>query len=81
MSLAQSAIHRVPYSYPVGKVYVSLQTSPNVIVIRTDTDVVSVTLQMQGDVVDLHTTTQYAGSTTQGGNGITQSRSVGSGAP
>jgi YVTN family beta-propeller protein len=69
------------YSYPVGKVYVSSQTSPNVIVIRTDTDVVSVTLQMQGNVVDLHTTTQYAGSTTQGGNGITQSRSVGSGAP
>ena len=69
------------YSYPIGKVYVSSQTTPNVVVIRTDTDVVSVTLQMQGEVVDLHTTTQYAGSTTQGGNGITQSRSYGSGAP
>ena len=69
------------YNYPTGKVYVSSQTSPNLVVIRTDTDVVSATLQMQGNVVDLHTTTQYAGSTTQGGNGITQSRSVGSGAP
>ena len=59
----------------------SSQTSPNVIVIRTDTDVVSDTLRMQGNVVDLHTTSQYAGSTTQGGNGITQSRSYGSGAP
>lgn len=69
------------YNYPTGKVYVSSQTSPNVIVIRTDTDVVSDTLRMQGNVVDLHTTSQYAGSTTQGGNGITQSRSYGSGAP
>jgi DNA-binding beta-propeller fold protein YncE len=70
------------YTYPASKVYVSSQNSPNVTVIRTDTDVVSATLQMQGNVVDLQTTTQYAPSTTiQGGNGITQSRSVGSGAP
>ncbi|MGA7313669.1 MAG: YncE family protein [Silvibacterium sp.] len=69
------------YTYPAGKVYVSSQNSPNVMIIRTDTDVVSATLQMQGNVVDLQTTTQYAGSTTQGGNAITVSRSVGSGAP
>jgi DNA-binding beta-propeller fold protein YncE len=69
------------YTYPIGKVYVSSQNSPNVIIIRTDTDVVSATLQMQGNVVDLQTTTQYAGSSTQGGNAVTGSRSVGSGAP
>lgn len=69
------------YTYPAGKVYVSSQNSPNVMIIRTDTDVVSATLQMQGNVVDLQTTVQYAGSSTQGGNAITGSRSVGSGAP
>jgi len=69
------------YNYPVGKVYVASQNSPNVTIIRTDTDVVSATVTVQGNVVDVRATTQYAGSTTQGGNNITASRSVGSGAP
>jgi len=69
------------YNYPAGKVYVSSQTSPFVTIIRTDTDVVAATIQAQGNVVDVRTTNQYAGSTTQGGNNITGSRSYGSGAP
>jgi DNA-binding beta-propeller fold protein YncE len=69
------------YNYPAGKVYVVSQNSPNVTIIRTDTDVVSATVQVQGNVVDVRATTQYAGSTTQGGNNITGSRSVGSGIP
>jgi hypothetical protein len=69
------------YNYPAGKVYVGSQNSPNVMILRTDTDTLAATLIMQGDVVDIRTTTQYAGSTTQGGNNITGSRSVGSGAP
>jgi hypothetical protein len=32
-------------------------------------------------VVDVRTTNQYTGSTTQGGNNITVSRSAGSGVP
>jgi DNA-binding beta-propeller fold protein YncE len=69
------------YNYPTGKVYVSSQNSPNVVIIRTDTDTVSATLNMQANVVDVRTTVQYAGSTTQGGNNITVSRSAGSGIP
>ncbi len=66
------------FNYPAGKVYVVSQNSPNVTIIRTDTDVVSATLQMQGNVVDIHTQFQYGG---QSVNSVTQSRSVGSGAP
>jgi DNA-binding beta-propeller fold protein YncE len=69
------------YNYPAGKVYVASQNSPYVTIIRTDTDVISATIQAQGNVVDVRTTSQYAGSTTQGGNNITGSRSYGSGAP
>jgi DNA-binding beta-propeller fold protein YncE len=67
------------YNYPAGNVFVGAQNSPYVTVIRTDTDVVSAQILVQGNVVDLHTTTQYAGQTST--NGITQSRSVGSGEP
>jgi DNA-binding beta-propeller fold protein YncE len=69
------------YNYPAGKVYVVSQNSPYVTIIQTSTDVISATVQVQGNVVDVRTTTQYAGSTTQGGNTVTGSRSVGSGAP
>ena len=69
------------YNYPSGKVYVASQNSPYVTIIRTDTDVISATIQAQGNVVDVRTTNQYAGSTTQGGNNVTGSRSYGSGAP
>jgi DNA-binding beta-propeller fold protein YncE len=69
------------YNYPSGKVYVTSQNSPNLVIIRTDTDVLSATLTIQGNVVGVRTTNQYAGSTTQGGNNITVSRSAGSGVP
>ena len=69
------------YNYPIGKVYVSSQNSPFVTVIRTDTDVVSAAIQVQGNVVDLHTTAQYTGTSSTGGNTNTQSRVYGSGAP
>jgi len=71
------------YNAPIGKVYTIAQDSPYLTVIRTDTDIVSSSILLQGNGVDLHTTTQYAGSssTTVTANSITQSRSVGSGVP
>ena len=69
------------YNYPIGKVYVTAQNSPYVTIIRTDTDVVSATVQVQGNVVDLHTTAQYTGTSATSGNLNTQSRAYGSGAP
>jgi YVTN family beta-propeller protein len=71
------------YNAPIGKVYTIAQDSPYLTVIRTDTDIVSSSILLQGNGVDVHTTTQYAGSssTTTTANAITQSRSVGSGAP
>jgi DNA-binding beta-propeller fold protein YncE len=75
------------YNYPEGKVYVTSPNSQAVTVIRTDTDVVSATVAIQGNIVDLHTQTQYAGASTvvtgsaTAQNGNTQSYSSGSGAP
>ena len=69
------------YNAPIGKVYTIAQDSPYMTVIRTDTDVVSASILLQGNGVDLHTTTQYAGTSGTSANAITQSRSVGSGAP
>jgi YVTN family beta-propeller protein len=69
------------FNYPTGKVYVTAQNSPFVTVIRTDTDVVSANIQVQGNVVDLHTTVQYTNSTVTSGNLNVQSRTVGSGIP
>lgn len=71
------------YNAPIGKVYTVAQDSPYLTVIRTDTDIVTSSILLQGNGVDVHTTTQYAGSssTTTLPNTITQSRSVGSGAP
>ena len=71
------------YNTPVGKVYAIAQDSPYLTVIRTDTDIVSSSILLQGNGVDVRTTTQYAGtsSTTTTANAITQSRSMGSGAP
>ena len=67
------------YNYPAGNVFVGAQNSPYVTVIRTDTDVVSAQILVQGNVVDLRTTKQYAAQTTANNN--IDSRSVGSGAP
>ncbi len=69
------------YNYPTGKVYVTSMNSPYVTVIRTDTDVVSATIQVQGNVVDLHTTSQYTGTSSTSGNLNPVSRAYGSGAP
>jgi hypothetical protein len=67
------------YNYPSGNVFVGAQNSPYVTVIRTDTDVVSARILVQGEVVDLHTSSQYAAQTTT--NSQIDSRSVGSGVP
>jgi DNA-binding beta-propeller fold protein YncE len=67
------------YNYPTGKVYVSAQNSSYVTVIRTDTDVISSQILVQGSVVDMHISSQYAAQTSVNNN--IQSRSVGSGAP
>jgi YVTN family beta-propeller protein len=71
------------YNAPIGKVYTIAQDSPYMTVIRTDTNIVTSSILLQGNGVDVHTTTQYAGSssTTTAANTITQSRSAGSGAP
>jgi len=68
------------FNYPIGKVYTVAQNSPYVTVIRTDTDIVSSSILLQGNGVDIHTSTQYAGSSGTSANSITQSRSAGSGA-
>jgi DNA-binding beta-propeller fold protein YncE len=67
------------FNYPAGDVFVGAQNSPYVTVIRTDTDVISAQVLVQGNVVDLHTTSQYAAGGLKNTN--VQSRSVGSGAP
>jgi DNA-binding beta-propeller fold protein YncE len=70
------------YNYPIGKVYVASQNSPYLTVIRTDTDIVSATPEMQGNIVDMHVNSQYPGNSSPGAlNYQTESRSVGSGAP
>lgn len=67
------------FNYPNGNVFVGAQNSPYVTVIRTDTDVVSAQVLVQGNVVDLRTTTQYAAQGSKNNN--VESRSVGSGMP
>jgi DNA-binding beta-propeller fold protein YncE len=67
------------FNYPTGDVFVSAQNSPYVTVIRTDTDVISAQVLVQGNVVDMHDTSQYAAQGSK--NNVIQSRSVGSGMP
>lgn len=70
------------YNYPIGKVYVASQNSPYLTVIRTDSDIVSATPEMQGSIVDMRVSAQYPGQATSGSSNYqTESRSVGSGAP
>lgn len=61
----------------IGKVYVTSPTSPQVTIIRTDTDTITATVQLPGWVVELRTGGQTAG----GGNTINASRTAGSGTP
>ena len=67
------------YNFPAGSVFVGAQNSPYVTVIRTDTDDISAQILVQGEVVDLHTNEQYAGTART--NNQYDSRSVGSGVP
>jgi DNA-binding beta-propeller fold protein YncE len=70
------------YNYPIGKVYVASQNSPYLTIIRTDSDIVSDTPEMEGNIVEMHVNAQYPGQSTAGAlNYQTESRSVGSGAP
>lgn len=70
------------YNYPIGKVYVTSQNSPYLTVIRTDSDIVSATPEVQGNILDIRVSAQYPGQSTNGSaNDQIQSRSVGSGAP
>ncbi len=70
------------YNYPIGKVYVASQNSPYLTIIRTDTDIISDTVELEGNIVEMHVNAQYPGQSTPGAlNYQTESRSVGSGAP
>lgn len=71
------------YNYPIGKVLVASPNSSFITVIRTDTDSLAATIQVQGNVTSLRTSTQYAGasSSAESNNSIIESRSSGSGQP
>jgi YVTN family beta-propeller protein len=70
------------YNYPIGKVYVTSQNSSFLTIIRTDTDVISDTMEMEGNIVEMRVNSQYPGQVQQGVNNYqAESRSVGSGAP
>ncbi len=73
------------YNNPSGKVYVTAPDSNVLTIIRTDTDIISALVTLQGFGVDVHATTQYsaANGTTSATpvNTIVNSDSPGSGAP
>lgn len=71
------------YNYPIGKVLVASPNSSFITVIRTDTDSLAATIQVQGNVTSLRTSTQYAGSssTATSNNAIIESNAPGSGEP
>jgi YVTN family beta-propeller protein len=66
------------YNNPAGKVYVTSPDSTLLTILRTDTDIVSAQIQLQGFGVDARTATQFAGNT---GNQVIASHSPGTGAP
>ena len=66
------------YNYPTGKVYVTSPDSDNLVILRTDTDTVSTTLQLQGTLIDTRVTRQNANATGQTNN---VSYSPGNGVP
>ncbi len=71
-------------STPYGQVYVVSSDQPYLTVIRTDTDAVNASLQLDGEGVDVHATAQQAGAPTAAGsiyNAINVSHASGSGAP
>jgi YVTN family beta-propeller protein len=69
---------------PYGQVYVIPSDQPYMSVIRTDTDQVWASVQLDGDPIDIHATTQAAGSASTPGTGaavVNTSHAPGSGAP
>lgn len=71
------------YNYPTGKVLVAGPNSPFVTVIRTDTDTLDTTIEVQGNITGLRTSTQYAGASSGvlTNNSIIESHAPGSGEP
>jgi YVTN family beta-propeller protein len=73
------------FSTPYGQIYVLPSDQPYMSVIRTDTDQVAASIQLDGNGVDVHTSTQSvaANSATAGAvtNAINLSHASGSGAP
>jgi YVTN family beta-propeller protein len=73
------------FSTPFGQVYVLASDQPYMTVIRTDTDQVEASVQLDGTGVDVHTSAQTvaANSSTTGAvaNAINASHASGSGAP
>jgi hypothetical protein len=73
------------FSTPFGQVYVLSSDQPYMSVIRTDTNQVAASVQLDGTGVDVHTSAQSvaANSTTTGSvaNAINDSHASGSGAP
>ncbi len=66
------------YNYPTGKVYVTSADSENLVILRTDTDTVDATLQLQGNLIDVRVTRQNANTNAQLNN---NSYSPGMGVP
>jgi YVTN family beta-propeller protein len=66
------------YNYPTGKIYVTSPDSQNLVILRTDTDTVDATLELQGNLIDTRVTRQNANTTTQINN---TSYSPGNGVP
>jgi YVTN family beta-propeller protein len=73
------------FSTPYGQIYVLPSDQPYMSVIRTDTDQVSASIQLDGNGVDVHTSAQSvaANSSTAGAvtNAVNVSHASGSGAP
>jgi YVTN family beta-propeller protein len=73
------------YSTPYGQIYVLSSDQPYMSIIRTDTDQVSASIQLDGNGVDVHTSAQSVGanSGTTGtvANAINVSHASGSGSP
>jgi YVTN family beta-propeller protein len=73
------------FSTPYGQIYVLPSDQPYMTVIRTDTDQVSASIQLDGNGVDVHTSAQTvaANASTAGAvtNAINVSHASGSGAP
>jgi YVTN family beta-propeller protein len=73
------------FSTPFGQIYVLSSDQPYMSVIRTDTNQVAASIQLDGNGVDVHTSTQSvaANSSTAGAvtNAINVSHASGSGAP